>query len=163
MATYSANSVPITPLILVGLSSQEAGLIDGTKWGTGGYGNGVELTYSFPWLDGAPLYSGYGSINEWASAPNSSYALNLNERSAVRNVLGDIELAADITFVETEDNNTTVGELRFTETDYSDYAHAYLPYSNTVRSGDVWFSHRYWNPGTDEDPGGPPVEPGSYE
>jgi hypothetical protein len=164
VATYTANSVSITPLSLAGLPSHEAGLIDGTKWGAGGYGHGVELTYSFPWVDGAPLYSGYGGFgNEWVSAPNSGYALNLNERSAVREVLRDIEVAADITFVETEDNNTTVGELRFTETDDSHYAHAYLPYSNTVRSGDVWFSHQYWNPGTDEDPGGPPVKAGSYE
>ena len=164
MATYSANHVPITSLSFAELSSHEAGLIDGTKWGAGGYGSGVELTYSFPWVDGAPAYSGYGAFgNEWVSSPNSGYALNFNERSAVRDVLGDIELAADITFVETEDNNTTVGELRFTETDDSRYAHAYLPYSNTVRSGDVWFSHRYWNPGTAEDPGGPPVKPGSYQ
>jgi hypothetical protein len=164
MATYTANSVPITPLSLAGLPSHEAGLIDGTKWGAGGYGHGVELTYSFPWVDGAPAYSGYGGFgSEWVSAPNPAYALNFNERSAVHNVLRDIELAADITFVETEDNGTTVGELRFTETNESNYAHAYLPEGNAVRSGDVWFSHRYWNPGTDEDPGGPPVKAGSYE
>jgi hypothetical protein len=164
MATYSANSVPITPLSFFGLSSQEAGLIDGTKWGAGGYGHGVALTYSFPWVDGAPAYSGYGGFGgEWVSAPNPDYALNFNERSAVRDVLLDIELAADIAFVETEDTTTTVGELRFTETNESNYAHAYLPEGNAVRSGDVWFSHRYWNPGTDADPSGPPVKAGSYE
>jgi hypothetical protein len=54
MATYSANHVPITSLSLTGLSSQEAGLIDGTKWGAAGYGRGVALTYSFPWADGPP-------------------------------------------------------------------------------------------------------------
>jgi hypothetical protein len=61
------------------------------------------------------------------------------------------------------DNAAEVGELRFAETSRSGYAHAYLPEGDTPRSGDVWFSHRYWNWGTTEYPGGPPVKPGSYE
>jgi serralysin len=155
MASPYANSVAITRLDLRGLARELAGLIDGAKWGSGGYGHGVELTYSFPWAEGfAPYHSGYGGFNnEWIS----SYSLDTSELSAIRRVLSGVELAADISFVESDDSNTVVGELRFAETDDSGYAHAYLPYDNTVRSGDVWFSQRWYNPG------GGTVEPGSYE
>jgi hypothetical protein len=160
MATYSANKIPISPLILWELPGHEAGLIDGTKWGAGGYGEGVELTYSFPWADGPSFYPyGYSVDNEQVY----SHALSLHEQTAVIHVLEDISLGADITFIRTPDNEAEVGELRFAETTASGYAHAYLPDGDTTRSGDVWFSHRYWNPGTPQDPGGPPVEPGSYE
>src|SRR5688572_25954737 len=149
MATYSANYVPITVLSFAGLSSQEAGLIDGTKWGTGGYGNGVELTYSFPWADGPAVYSGYGSFRpEWESGS----PLEGPERAAVAQVLNDIELAADVTFRLVDDNAGEVGELRFARTANSGYAHAYLPFGESVQSGDVWFSSQTtrttteWNP-----------------
>src|SRR5688572_4063647 len=104
MATFSANHVPTTLLSFAELSTQEAGLIDGTKWGDGGYGHGVQLTYSFPWGEGsAPYFShaDYGAYdNEWLRSPgvNSSYALDAVERTAVRNVLNGVELAANITF-----------------------------------------------------------------
>lgn len=161
MATYSANHVPTTPLSFAELSTQEAGLIDGTKWGAGGYGHGVALTYSFPWVDGPPSYShGYSVDNEPAY---SHHALSSHEQTAVVRVLNDVELGADITFSPLRDNAAEVGELRFAETNASGYAHAYLPFGDATHSGDVWFSHRYWNPGTVEDPGGPPVKAGSYE
>jgi serralysin len=153
MATPYANAVAITRLSFAGLTTREAGLIDGYKWG-GGYGHGVTLTYSFAWVDGPATYSGYSGFgNEWISASE----LDAPERTAVRQILNDVELVADINLTEVADNADTVGELRFTETGNADYAHAYLPFSSSVRSGDVWFSNRYWNPGGD------PVTRGSYE
>jgi Ca2+-binding RTX toxin-like protein len=154
MATPYANAVSITRLSLSGLTQLEAALIDGSKWG-GGYGSGITLTYSFPWASGtAPYYSfNYSSDNEWYS----SSGLNQAERSAVIRALNSVEEAANIRFSAVEDDTATVGELRFTETDRSGYAHAYLPSGNAVASGDVWFSRSDWNPG------GASPKAGSYE
>ena len=169
MATPYANAVPITSLSFAGLTTVQRGLIDGEKWGAGGYGRGVGLTYSFPWAEGyAPYFSAddYGPYNnEWLGLPGQSraYALNAVERSAVQKVLDGVEQAANITFTQTPDDMGTVGELRFAETVDSGYAHAYLPYGGTVNSGDVWFAFRVWNPGTTRYPSGPPVREGSYE
>jgi len=152
MATPYANAVPITRLSFAGLTNLQAALIDGSKWGAG-YGHGAALTYSFPWESGSPPYysSGYGS--EWLS----SSALNPGERAAVIRVLAEASRAADITFTRLPDNGNTVGELRFADTARSDYAHAYLPFGASTRSGDVWFSRNYWNPGEGA------VGSGSYE
>jgi serralysin len=162
MATPYANAVAITNLSFSGLTVFQQGLIDGEKWG-GGYGRGVTLSYSFPWAEGfAPYYShaDYGAYgNEWLRLPgeSASYALNAVERAAVRRVLNGVERAANITFTETIDDLSTVGELRFAETRDSGYAHAYLPHGDNVRSGDVWFAYGYWNPS------GEAVRPGTYE
>jgi serralysin len=155
MATPYNNAVPITRLSLAGLTAREAALIDGSKWGAGGYGSGVTLTYSFPWASGtAPYYSfNYSSDNEWFS----SSALGQAERSAVIRALNSVEEAANIRFSAVGDDAGTVGELRFTETNRSGYAHAYLPSGSSVASGDVWFSRSDWNPG------GASPKAGSYE
>ena len=154
MATPTSNSVTITRLSFSGLTDFEAALIDGYKWG-GGYGSGVTLTYSFPWASGqVPYYQhGYSWDNEWLSSSGLSSA----ERSAVVRALESIAKGADITFSEVADTPTLVGELRFTETTRTEYAHAYLPFRDSPASGDVWFSQRWWNPG------GGGVAKGSYD
>jgi Ca2+-binding RTX toxin-like protein len=154
MATPYTNAVSMTHLSFSGLTTYEKGLIDGWKWGAGGYGNGVTLTFSFGHAGSSYASSDYnGFEHEWLSP----YVLNSVEQAAVRQVLAEVELGADISFVKTADSESTVGELRFTGTANADYAHAYLPYDNNVRSGDVWFAHGGWNPT------GAAVTPGSYE
>jgi serralysin len=138
-----------------GLTNDLAALIDGTKWGSGGYGTGVDLTFSFPGLgeDSAYFIDGYGGDEEeWASW----YALDSNERAAVLEALNSVAGSADISFAQLVDNSTTVGELRFTGSfSMSGFAHAYIP-SDGPEAGDVWLSDE-WN----DDGGG--VAKGSYD
>ena len=161
MATPNANSVAITDVDFGELSLAEAALIDGSKWGAGGLGTGVELTYSFPWDSGIPPHYSfdYGSGElEWTGAA----ALDDDEQAAVIQALTSISRGANISFVETADNASVVGELRFTasSTTGGSYAHAYVPLADYPDSGDVWFSK-----GSEFDwqyPGNV-VSPGSYE
>src|SRR5690242_19100504 len=106
MATYDSNSVPIRLLSLAGLAPEEAALIDGSKWGAGGYGTGVGLTYSFPKSEG-PAYwvAGYGSGN--GAETRSARALDAVERVAVSQVLDGIAHSIDVTFSPVPDSGTS--------------------------------------------------------
>jgi serralysin len=152
VATPTRNSVGTTDInpVSTGIGKY---LIDGPKWG-GGLGQGVTLTYSFPsgtaYRD--PDYS-YG--NEWGQW----LSLSSEERVAVRDALAIWSRFANVRFYEVADNQTTVGELRFTYTKNigsGTAAHAYLP-GDYAAAGDVWFSWVNFNadggkvpPGTDD-------------
>lgn len=156
MATYSSNSIPITALDVSGLPFEEAALIDGSKWGAGGYASGVDLSFSFPQFAAGSGYFtfGYGTDNETFNW----FGLNANEQAAVVEALNGIAQGAGISFEQYDDSEAVVGELRFTGSDsISSYAHAYTPFNDTVESGDVWFS-RDWRLA-----GGAPIVKGSYE
>jgi serralysin len=155
MATYDSNSVPITPLDLDGLPMEQAALIDGSKWGAGGYGTGVGLTYSFPLSDsGTALWApGYGAER------NVATGLDAVERAAVVQVLDGVAQGIDVTFSPVAESGETVGEMRFTGmTAGDDYAFAYTPGGEFPDSGDVWFGPDWFLR-----PNGTPIEPGSYE
>jgi serralysin len=119
-------------------------LIAGAKWGVG-LGNGVVLSYSFP---AGPSsfkvpYSSFGREGEWASWSETTR----NERAAIEDALGAWAAVADLAFVRTADNRTTVGELRFAKTDIGsrhEVAHAYLP-SSHPNAGDIWFQVDKWH------------------
>jgi hypothetical protein len=152
VATPYVNDVPTTELDLDGLPVALAALIDGAKWGAGGYGSGVDLTYSFP--TAARYAPNYGTDNEWFGWS----VLNPNEQAAVGEVLAGVARGADITFTLFPDNGIDAGELRFTvSSSISSYAHAYTPYRDYPESGDVWFSGAWTQPGDGV------IQPGSYE
>jgi Ca2+-binding RTX toxin-like protein len=111
----------------------------GYIWGT--FGSGVTLTYSFPTgtAFSDPNYDG----NEWSSWSPTTTA----ERAAIRSALATWSHFADVDFVETSDNASNVGELRFAYSNtlgMDEAAHAYLPFSYPA-AGDVWFNPRFFN------------------
>ncbi|HEX3809825.1 MAG TPA: M10 family metallopeptidase [Rhizomicrobium sp.] len=152
MATPTTNSVPLTPFSLDGMSLDLRAMLYGAKWG-GALGTGVSLTFSFP-QSGAAHSSSYGDgSDEW----NSLVGLTGAERTGVRQALGTWSTAADVTFAETADTSTTVGELRYgiSSVVTPSYAYSYYP-STDPAAGDTWFSPS-WN--QDAKRG---LKPGSY-
>lgn len=135
MASPTSNSVGWTGNLDPAFAGIGKYLIGGTKWG-GGYGQGVTLTYSFPY--GTAYYHPEYPGNEWGNW----LALSAAEQAAVRDTLGVWASVANIRFTQVADNSTTVGELRFTYTKNiggGTAAHAYFPGGHAA-AGDVWFS-----------------------
>ena len=144
MATPTSNSVPTTTIDPLALGAGRF-VFGGDKWG-GALGEPVVLTYSFPTtnLYHTAAYGDYTNGGEWTKF----FALATGEQAAVRAGLADWASVANITFVETADDSTTAGELRFAYTSFDnagEEAHAYLP-SNDAWAGDVWFSFDNFNP-----------------
>lgn len=140
MATPTMNTVPLTPFSTAGMSHDLQAMLYGAKWGQA-LGTGVELTYSFPQA-GAAHASSYGDgANEWGSL----VGLNVAERAGVRLALGAWAHSADVTFTESADTPTVVGELRYgiSSAVGSSYAYSYFP-STDPAAGDTWFSNQ-WN------------------
>jgi serralysin len=102
----------------------------GDKWNDGG-GAAVTLTFSFP-TGTAYHASNYSSTNEWSIW----FWLGSSERAAVQTALSTLSHFVNVTFVETSDTSTNVGELRFafsnTLTD-DEAAHAYYPDTHPSR------------------------------
>ncbi len=135
MATPTANFVPTQTYALSGLVRID-GLLDGVRWGNGGIGTAVALTYSFP-----------GDIGYWLAVygvgePDSYGALNATEQSAARSALQAWANVANVTFTEVTDTDTEVGEIRFaysTAVSPDAQAHAY-PLFDGPEAGDVWLN-----------------------
>jgi Ca2+-binding RTX toxin-like protein len=122
----------------------------GDKWNDGG-SPAVTLTFSFP--TGTAYHA--SNYSEWSSW----FSLDSSERTALRSALSTLSHFANVTFVETSDTSTNVGELRFAFSntlDNDEAAHAYYPWSH-ASAGDVWFNPDFFN----SDGGGIPV--GSYD
>ena len=144
MATPTTNAVPTTTIDPAALGAGRF-VFGGDKWG-GGLGEAVVLTYSFPPtnLYHTAAYGDYTNGGEWTKF----FALSAGEQAGVRAGLAAWASVANITFVETADDSTTAGELRFAYTNFDnadEEAHAYLP-SNDAWAGDVWFSFNNFNP-----------------
>lgn len=116
-------------------------LLSGYRWGVGGLGVGVDLTFSFPGQT-AHYEPGYGN-NEWSSY----YGLDVASQNAVKNALSAWSVFTNIRFSQSADNASTVGELRFAESDVvGDDAAAYAWYPHSEpEAGDVWINPDYWN------------------
>jgi len=136
-----ASDVPFTgePLI--------DGLIAGSKWG-GALGTAASVTYSFPgpgstWS--SSRNSGYGPTNAGGEPWDVQYhGLNSSQENAVRIALQNWSHVANITFVETADNASVVGDIRIAFTagggmDSNSYAFAYIP-APFAYAGDVWLN-----------------------
>jgi len=136
-----ASDVPFTgePLI--------DGLIAGSKWG-GALGTAASVTYSFPgpgstWS--SSRNSGYGPTNAGGEPWDVQYhGLNGSQENAVRIALQNWSHVANITFVETADDASVVGDIRIAFTagggmDSNSYAFAYIP-APFAYAGDVWLN-----------------------
>lgn len=136
-----ASDVPFTE------NPQIDGLIIGSKWG-GALGTGVTVTYSFPKLSSTwstDPDSGYGPTNAGGEPWDSQYhGLNSSQQNAVRIALQNWSHVANITFVETADNASVVGDIRIAFTtgggmDSDTYAYAYTP-APFAYAADVWLN-----------------------
>lgn len=118
----------------------------GVKWG-GAFHTGVTLPYSFP---GGPNGSSFAyhinpyGQNEW----NAWSPFTAAERGGAVAALQVWAGLGNVKFYETYDNQTYVGELRFTRTNMSDFAHCYYP-GGTPQAGDGWYSQA-WHTSTNE-------------
>ena len=118
-------------------------LLGQTKWGAGIPGSPVTLTYSFPTGTAFFLSSGYTEFESWQ-------AFDITQSAQARAALQSWANVANVTFVETVDNESVVGDLRFTRFNGStdQVAHAYGPGGTfdvatgvgfaAPRAGDVW-------------------------
>lgn len=147
MATPTQNSVSTT-VISQPADSNIAALVDAIKWG-GPVGEGVELTYSFP-NSASTFVSNYSPDDEPGQfdASINIYPLSTNEQQAFEQALDVWANVANISFVRVDDNATTVGEIRATESDavardsvgeFFTLAWAYVP-GDLPASGDVWLN-----------------------
>ena len=109
---------------LVGLTYSQNidALVGGSMWG-GAVGTGVTLTYSFPWASGGsatfsgPNGNSYSSLNEQSAAVFSAF--DATQQTAARAALQSWSDVANITFQETSDTATSVGDIRFAWTSAS--------------------------------------------
>ena len=149
MATPTANLVP-TEVVGFPADTFTASLIFGTKWGNGGLGTGVVLTYSVPeGPDTAYDPNSYSPTdptrNEWEYG-NGFTALDATQQLNFEDALASWSNVADIQFNEVGDDGSVVGEIRVAFSELVDFygagAWAYLP-ENAPYAGDVFINHLY--------------------
>jgi serralysin len=134
---------------LVGLGFPINALVEGDKWG-GSVGHGATVTYSFPWVSGNAVFAGYGGAAYSPLHEDTAtyhYGLDATQRDAARAALAEWANVADLTFVESADTTTLVGDMRFGWTSATQSAGgsaawgwAGYPTSFWPSGGDVWIS-----------------------
>lgn len=143
MASPNFNSIPTTETANSGISYVNS-LLGGTKWGAGGAGTGVTLTYSIP-SSGASWSPDYAT-NYLSNEPSGFVALNASQASVFEAALQTWANVADIHFTEVSETASLVGEIRvgfsqvLTATDAA--AWAYLPFDHPA-AGDIWLDPNY--------------------
>lgn len=166
-----ATSSPVTYVNLPSLQLPRALTIDALlagsprKWGAD-LGTGVTLSYSFPWINGlSATFSGpdgkaYSDTNEPLATYH--YGLDAQQQTAARQALSQWAHVANITFAETAETETQVGDIRFAWTSATDtvasgsptWGWAGLPSSYWSSAGDIWLStnsssaQEAWTPGS---------------
>jgi Ca2+-binding RTX toxin-like protein len=133
------------------------------KWGDGGAGTGATITYSLP---GDESYwstqswpTGYGPVSG-DGEPWTDYApLDPSDQAAFVDALNAWAEVANINFVEVDDNESTVGDIRIAYSslvgeDDNDNTLAWGYYPNpTATAGDIWLNPDY-DANYDQTPGG---------
>jgi Ca2+-binding RTX toxin-like protein len=153
MATPTSNSVPVTSGLPVAYNNEIDSLLAGMKWG-GTLGTGVTLSYSFPsgtaYFDN--FYGSNGDASEWSAGWDK---LTTTQQAIFQAALSRFSDVANLTFLKSSDNSTTVGEIRVAKSqDVHDLGWAYTP-SNYAHAGDIWLNSAffaedsYWRIGSD--------------
>ncbi len=124
----------------------EFGIYSGQKW-NGVVGNKTVVTYTF--IDGTPVNGPYPPLPTYyaidSDEANGVIALSADQRTAIRNILADIEGYANLDFVEVPyEFSASQATITFGGNDQSPVGSqgwAYLPLGNGRGStpGDVWF------------------------
>jgi methionine-rich copper-binding protein CopC len=124
-------------------------LVGGDKWGAGGQGSGVTLTFSFPWTTNATAtFSGPNGVGNYSSLQEQNasvhHGFNAEQQTAARNALASWSSVANVIFSEVPDTSTNVGDIRFAWTSapngsnvwgWGSYPNWYWP-----SAGDIWVS-----------------------
>ncbi len=122
-------------------------LLEGHKWG-GALGTGVTLTYSFPWADGgAASFFGANGSSQYSDAQEhlatKHFAFNATQQAAAVAALQSWSAVANLTFVKSVDNSTTVGDIRLAWSSAltgDTLAWGSTPDSVEPNGGDIWFN-----------------------
>ena len=134
-----------SPTILFSGSTSIDALLYGSKWG-GVAGSGAAIDWSFPTSFSASYWGSDYDPNSQGSEIYSGWhptALTSTQQTGFVDALQQWSNVANITFVQTVDDSSTVGNIRVAYTDLVDIegaaAWAYLP-DGTAVGGDVWLS-----------------------
>ena len=122
---------------LTGISALDS-LLSGTYWAGANWplDGPTQLTYSFIEPNTSYFATNYSADNEY----NAIYTLSDSQKTGIINALASWSAVANITFTQTTDDISNVGDLRFGGYGLMGNeaaAWAYTP-SNTPRGGDVW-------------------------
>ncbi|MFH1021645.1 MAG: M10 family metallopeptidase [Pseudomonadota bacterium] len=138
--TSPTASMQVTEVSGSGTTSIDA-LLGGTKWG-GAQGGGANISYSFPYTTSvsATWVSNYSDDNEPSYARN--YSFTTTHQTAARLALQQWANVADLTFSQTSENSSNVGDIRFAFTAApaisSSWGWAYYPSAGAAQGGDIW-------------------------
>ena len=116
-------------------------LLSGTKWG-GSIGNGVSLTFSFPWTTNATALWDYGYSEPTAT---THYGFNATQQTAAIAALQIWANVANIQFTQIVETGTEVGDIRFgfsseVAASPGTWGWCYYPNAYWADGGDVWIS-----------------------
>ncbi len=125
-------------------------LVADNKWG-GTTAPGVSLSYSFPWINGANAwfagYNGqaYSPYGEWTASYRAG--LNSTQQVAAKKALEAWSDIANITFTRVQDNESTVGDIRFAFSSAEGltkwFGWAHYPNTYWPSAGDIWINYKY--------------------
>ena len=130
-----ATPASVTPWSVATMSGDQGinALLIGTKW------TSSMVTYSFPTY-GSTWTTSYGDGEPWSANFSPLFS---SDQAAIRTALSSWSAVANLTFVETSDTDTVVGDMRFAYTTTAAgadaQAWAYRPQDSSA-AGDVWFS-----------------------
>lgn len=130
-----------TSVSLAGLVAIDA-LISTERWLAPAVGR-LQLSYSFPFLNGASAFFASGADYSQTREPDAAFGLDAVQRAAVREALAQWARVVPIDFVEVAESATTAGVLRFGWTQKSQgsaSAWAYEPNDFFASGGDVWLA-----------------------
>jgi hypothetical protein len=160
--TSPSTTMQASDVVLSGTTNIDA-LISGTKWG-GVTGQGVTITYSFPWTSSSSAtFSAPSSSSSYSTLgePTAAYHFGLDDtqQAAARLALEAWSHVANVTFQEVSESSTNVGDIRFAwtsanmSTSSSEQAWGWAGYPDDYwpSGGDIWIAYGTQN-GADTDP-----------
>lgn len=110
------------------------------KW-SGNLSSGTNLSFSFPWLNGQPVFW----QSRYSNEPSAPYhvAFNPTQMEATKNALQSWANVANLNFTEVTETGSEVGDLRFAFSSAVDaisgtWGWAYYPNNYWASAGDVW-------------------------
>ncbi|HZF70559.1 M10 family metallopeptidase, partial [Sulfuricurvum sp.] len=138
MSSYLSGS----PVSSVGASSNANlnTLLSGIKWGET-IGNGISMTFSFPWTSNTTALWDYGYSEPTAA---THYGLNTTQQTAAIAALQTWANVANVMFTQIAETGTEVGDIRIgfssEVADSGAWGWCYYPNSYWANGGDVWIA-----------------------
>lgn len=144
--TSPTESIQVTEVSTSGTNSIDA-LLGGIKWGEA-LGLGASVSYSFPYLNGASAIWSDTYLTSPDSEPTyAASGFTTIQQASARAALRQWANAANLSFGETTETATNVGDIRFAFTftpairEY--WGYAYYPAEGEALGGDIWVNPDY--------------------